>query len=92
MTCCKQPRLETELLAYVAPERRRCQFVDEKQLQAAACMAAAQPARTSVMGVSRTRSAPYFCSSPLVILYAPWYSPTCSRAKELAAAGRYEPC
>lgn len=36
------------------------------------------PAPTSVMGVSRTRRGPYFCSRPRVILYAPWYSATSS--------------
>lgn len=32
----------------------------------------------SVIGVSMTLSAPYFCHSPLVTLYAPWYCATSS--------------
>lgn len=44
----------------------------------AACGQARPPLLASVMGVSRTRLGPYFCSRPRVILYAPWYSATSS--------------
>ena len=55
-------------MLHTAPAQLRCAALCQPEQAPAAAVAAAQ---TSVMGVSRTRLGPYFCSRPRVILYAP---------------------